>query len=37
VKKLMVHLDEDVHEDVRRLAFQRKTTMAALKARRSRR
>ncbi len=30
MKKLMVYLDEDVHEDLRVLAFRRKTTMAAL-------
>ncbi len=30
MKKLMVYLDEDVHEDLRALAFQKRTTMAAL-------
>jgi hypothetical protein len=30
MKKLMVYLDEDVHEDLRVLAFRNKTTMAAL-------
>ena len=30
MKKLMVYLDEDMHEDLRLLAFQKKTTMAAL-------
>jgi predicted DNA-binding protein len=30
VKKLMVYLDEDMHEDLRQLAFHKKTTMAAL-------
>jgi hypothetical protein len=30
MKKLMVYLDEDVHEDLRILAFEKKTTMAAL-------
>ena len=30
MKKLMVYLDEDMHEDLRGLAFRRKTTMAAL-------
>jgi len=30
VKKLMVYLDEDMHEDLRELAFRKKTTMAAL-------
>ena len=30
MKKLMVYLDEDLHEDLRALAFRRKTTMAAL-------
>ncbi len=30
MKKLMVYLDEDVHEDLRGLAFEKKTTMAAL-------
>ena len=29
-KKLMVYMDEDMHEDLRQLAFQKKTTMAAL-------
>jgi hypothetical protein len=29
-KKLMVYLDEDMHEDLRQLAFRKKTTMAAL-------
>lgn len=28
--KLMVYLDEDMHEDLRALAFRKKTTMAAL-------
>ncbi len=26
--KLMVYLDEDMHEDLRALAFRKKTTMA---------
>ena len=30
MKKLMVYLDEDTHEDLRELAFRKKTTMAAL-------
>ncbi len=30
MKKLMVYLDDDVHEDVRELAHRKKTTMAAL-------
>ena len=30
MKKLMVYLDEDFHEDLKRLALQKKTTMAAL-------
>jgi hypothetical protein len=30
MKKLMVYLDEDMHEDLRRLAFGKRTTMAAL-------
>ena len=30
MKKLMVYLDEDMHEDLRQLAFRKKTTMAAL-------
>lgn len=30
MKKLMVYLDEDMHEDLRALAFRKKTTMAAL-------
>ena len=30
MKKLMVYLDEDMHEDLRELAFRKKTTMAAL-------
>ncbi len=30
MKKLMVYLDEDMHEDLRQLAFHKKTTMAAL-------
>ena len=30
MKKLMVYLDEDTHEDLKTLAFQAKTTMAAL-------
>ena len=29
-KKLMVYMDEDMHEDLRQLAFEKKTTMAAL-------
>lgn len=29
-KKLMVYLDEDMHEDLRALAFRKRTTMAAL-------
>ena len=30
MKKLMVYLDEDTHENLKTLAFQEKTTMAAL-------
>ena len=30
MKKLMVYLDEDVHEDLKVLAFREKSTMAAL-------
>ncbi|MGA2286641.1 MAG: hypothetical protein ABSG55_10280 [Dehalococcoidia bacterium] len=30
MKKLMVYLDEDIHEGLRVLAFRRRTTMAAL-------
>ena len=30
MKKLMVYLDEDMHEDLREMAFRKKTTMAAL-------
>ncbi len=30
MKKLMIYLDEDMHEDLRQLAFRKKTTMAAL-------
>jgi hypothetical protein len=30
MKKLMVYLDEDMHEDLRQLAFTKRTTMAAL-------
>lgn len=30
MKKLMIYLDEDMHEDLRQLAFRQKTTMAAL-------
>ena len=30
MKKLMVYLDQDMHEDLRVLAFHKKTTMAAL-------
>jgi hypothetical protein len=30
MKKLMVYLDDDFHEDLRELAHRRKTTMAAL-------
>ena len=30
MKKLMIYLNEDVHEDLRLLAFQKRTTMAAL-------
>jgi hypothetical protein len=30
MKKMMIYLDEDMHEDLRLLAFRRKTTMAAL-------
>ena len=29
-KKLMVYMDEDMHEDLKTLAFQKRTTMAAL-------
>lgn len=30
MKKLMVYLDEDVHEDLKTLSFRKKTPMAAL-------
>ncbi len=30
MKKLMVYLDDDCHEDLRALAFKKRTTMAAL-------
>jgi predicted DNA-binding protein len=30
MKKLMVYLDADMHEDLRQLAFRKKATMAAL-------
>ncbi|MGA2285142.1 MAG: hypothetical protein ABSG55_02575 [Dehalococcoidia bacterium] len=30
MKKLMIYLDEEMHEDLRVLAFRRRTTMAAL-------
>lgn len=30
MKKLMVYLDDDMHEDLRILAFRKRTTMAAL-------
>ncbi len=30
MKKLMVYLDEEMHEDLRLLAFRKRTTMAAL-------
>ena len=30
MKKLMIYLDEDMHEDLRLLAFRKRTTMAAL-------
>ncbi|MDP3768853.1 MAG: hypothetical protein Q8S13_12625 [Dehalococcoidia bacterium] len=30
MKKLMVYLDDDLHEDLRQLAFEKKTAMAAL-------
>jgi hypothetical protein len=30
MKKLMVYLDEDFHEDLKELAHRKKTTMAAL-------
>ncbi len=30
MKKLMVYLDEDMHEDLRQLAFRKKASMAAL-------
>lgn len=30
MKKLMVYLDDDTHEDLRALAFRKRTTMAAL-------
>jgi len=30
MKKLMIYLDDEVHEDLRELAFRRRTTMAAL-------
>ena len=30
MKKLMIYLDEDLHEDLKALAFRKRTTMAAL-------
>jgi predicted DNA-binding protein len=30
MKKLTVHLDDEVHEDLKALAFRKRTTMAAL-------
>ncbi len=30
MKKLMVYLEDEMHEDLRTLAFKRRTTMAAL-------
>jgi hypothetical protein len=30
MKKLMIYLDEDAHEDLKALAFRKRTTMAAL-------
>jgi hypothetical protein len=30
MKKLMIYLDEERHEDLRQLAFRKRTTMAAL-------
>ena len=30
VKKLMVYLDDEVHDDLKALAFRKRTTMAAL-------
>ncbi len=30
MKKLMIYLDDDFHDDLKTLAFRRKTTMAAL-------
>lgn len=30
MKKLMVYMDEDLHEDLKELAHRKKTTMAAL-------
>ncbi|MCH7811886.1 MAG: hypothetical protein IH958_04575 [Chloroflexi bacterium] len=30
MKKLMIYVDEDMHEDLRELAFRQRTTMAAL-------
>jgi len=30
MKKLMIYLSEDVHEDLRQLAFRKRTSMAAL-------
>jgi predicted DNA-binding protein len=30
MKKLMIYLDEEMHEDLRLLAFRKRTTMAAL-------
>ncbi len=30
MKKLLVHMDEDFHEDLKELAHRKKTTMAAL-------
>ena len=30
MKKLMIYLDEEMHEELRLLAFRKRTTMAAL-------
>lgn len=30
VKKLMIYLDDELHEDLKALAFRKRTTMAAL-------
>ncbi len=30
MKKLMIYLDDDLHEDLKALAFRKRTTMAAL-------